>query len=399
MRLLRNFKRGMARWISLRGGILPLALSEFVHSHCWNIQQVIWQPYVLSLGGDVTALGALRSVQNVLSSGAQTVTGRVCDRLGRKGVQVAAYALSVLALGICLVVGIWWALIPAVILFALATSLRGPSAGAMVAEMVPIWERGRAYGLYHLAIFLPAFYIPILGGHLTEVWGFAPVWRTILIVELVAFFVFLNWVRETLPVRRRFDLEAIFESLASWSRPERGMSRFYVAAIIDRFGWALWRGIFYGMLMQVYGLGVFHIGILHSAFFAAIALTQIPAGKLVDRYGSKTLLILSDLIAVPVLLGLIHSGSFGEFTLWYGLLGTALALWIPACGTYIANSVPPIRRAKVVGDLNAMRGLVAFPAPFIGSMLYSRLGFDAPLWLSLFFITLAAVMLHRIERR
>ena len=51
-----------------------------------------------------------------------------------------------------------------------------------------------------------------------------------------------------------------------------------------------------------------------------------------------------------------------------------------------------------MGRLSAFRGVLAFPAPFLGGLLYDRFGYQAPVlanWIGIIFSTLAILMLVR----
>jgi MFS family permease len=47
--------------------------------------------------------------------------------------------------------------------------------------------------------------------------------------------------------------------------------------------------------------------------------------------------------------------------------------------TLVAESVSRSRRGEVMGRMAAFRGLVGFPAPYVGGLLYEHLGFQAPM--------------------
>lgn len=47
--------------------------------------------------------------------------------------------------------------------------------------------------------------------------------------------------------------------------------------------------------------------------------------------------------------------------------------------SWIANSVPESQRAEGIGRLGAFRGLVSFPAPYVGGLLFDALGFRGPI--------------------
>jgi hypothetical protein len=65
------------------------------------------------------------------------------------------------------------------------------------------------------------------------------------------------------------------------------------------------------------------------------------------------------------------------------LFGLVASTWGPAVMTYLAARIPTDERAEAVGRLSAFRGLLAFPAPFIGSLLFERGGLQLPVMVTL----------------
>jgi len=84
----------------LKGNIPALAISDFISSNGWSIFEVIWQPFVLSLGATVSILGGLSSINTVVGSGLQVMTGRFSDFIGRKSMQIVSFVFSIVAVTI-----------------------------------------------------------------------------------------------------------------------------------------------------------------------------------------------------------------------------------------------------------------------------------------------------------
>ena len=83
------------------------------------------------------------------------------------------------------------------------------------------------------------------------------------------------------------------------------------------------------------------------------------------------------------MVGWLHATTFQTFALLQILLGFTIATWLPATMTWMANSVPKEKMAEEIGRLNAFRGLVAFPAPYIGGLIYEAFGFRGPITVNL----------------
>ncbi len=383
----------------LKGNIPALAISDFISSNGWSIFEVIWQPFVLSLGATIPILGGLSSIHTILGSGLQAITGRFSDSTGRKNLQMLSFVFGIVAVTICLIASVWIFLIPAVICFGLSTAFMEPANMSMIAESVKERKRGIAFGIIALTWFIPGLYASIIGGYLATLYGFSITFMIILFADFLSLLIFAIFVKETLSQKKNVNFHAILNSLRDFIRPKFGLSRFYVAVVLHNFRWALSSLIFYGMLTETYHFTLFQLGILEAVFCAVTSLSQIPFGWLVDRYGRKTFLIISELARIIPLIGYIFSNTFFEFLIFRGMMGVAVATWIPAFQAYISDAVPEEERARHIGDLNALGGLIAFPAPLIGGILFDAWGFDAPMLTSLILVATTLLVLITIKKR
>ena len=63
----------------------------------------------------------------------------------------------------------------------------------------------------------------------------------------------------------------------------------------------------------------------------------------------------------------------------------------------IANTVPENERGRVFGDLNGLRGLISFPAPILGALLFEKYGFQAPILANLILSIVVVPLLFSIK--
>ena len=383
----------------LKGNIAALATSDFIISNGRSILAVIWQPFVLSLGATVSILGGLSSIQTILGSSLQVMTGRFSDFIGRKSLQIVSFVLNIMAVTACLIAGVWLFLIPAVICFGLSIAFLEPANISLIAESVEERKRGMAFGIIALTWFIPGLYASIIGGYLAGLYGFSLTLKIILFTDILSLLIFAIFVKETLSQKKNVNFHAILNSFKDIFRPKRGLSRFYAAVVFENFSWSLSSLVFFGMLTETYHFTLFQLGILEAVFCAVTSLSQIPFGWLVDRYGRKTFLIVSELARIIPLIGYQFSNTFFEFLIFHGMTGIAAAAWIPAFQAYISDAVPEAERARCIGDLNALVGLIAFPAPLIGGILFDAWGFDAPMLMSLILVAVTLLVLTTIEKR
>ena len=175
--------------------------------------------------------------------------------------------------------------------------------------------------------------------------------------------------------------------------PPQGLRGYYWTMAVDSFAWGLALGLLFGMLTLTHGITTFQLGIMSSFMALTWTLSQWPVGKLIDRVGSKPVLLLSLVLSLPVLAGFMVLTTFPAFVALYALLGVSAATWVPAQMAMLANSSPERELGESLGRLAAFQGLIGFPAPFLAGLLYDAFGYLAPLLAGFAGVILSIVML------
>ena len=165
--------------------------------------------------------------------------GRLGDIFGRKSVFLIGLGGFALASALC---GLAWSplsLILARLLQALAAAAMAPQALASVHALFPPRERGRALGIYGIALGLSSIIGQLLGGALVgaDIGGFG--WRLIFLINVpiavVTIFAAVPYLRETRGAHRpKLDLGGVVLSSAA-------LTSFVVPLVEGRaHGWPLW---------------------------------------------------------------------------------------------------------------------------------------------------------------
>jgi MFS family permease len=392
--------RGRIReFFGLEGNLLPIVISELSSNVGWNMFDVIWQPYVLSMGASVPILGALDSLRVALTSVLQPLMGRLSDSFGRKTLIYFSYAFTLLGLLIIILTRSWLWLIPVMILWAFSDSLWEPIFPALVSESVSVEKRGTAFSVWSMTWFIPGFFAPALGGYLAYIWGYQSIMIFIFVGESLAALIFALYVKETFVSKEVFSLSELLRSFGGLFKLPSGLQRFYSVSIISRFAWLMGEGLLFAMLLKTYGFNMIQLGVLANALSLSVIITQIPVGRLVDRYGSKPFLIISRVVWALCFLGYLLARDFTGFIVVRVVRGLSVSTWEPAHNTYLANSVADEQRSKTYGDLNCLRGLICFPAPIVGALLYETYGFTAPIMGGLILVLVVIILLVPLEER
>jgi MFS family permease len=353
----------------------------------------------MPLLGFLESLGGFRGLVTTLI---QPLGGWLADRLGRKLFVILASALAMASLAIYLLAGItrnWLLLIPGVFLLGMVAISR-PAMNTLTAESTGSGERGAAYSTIMFSFALPGAFTPLLAGFVADRLGFLNVFLIGLALEMVVLGLVTFGLRETLALPKRKPL--LTNQLAGVVKgvliPARRLRGFYTAVTVDAFAWGTGSSILYGLLSETYHFTAFQLGVMSSLSAASWAVSQLPIGRMVDRHGATKFLMLSEVFGILMMAGWLTSTRFEAFAALQLLYGLAIATWAPAMLTWIANSVSEEERAEEMGRVQAFRGLLSFPAPYIGGVLYEALGFRGPILVNLLGALVALILIAVLVR-
>ena len=375
-----------------------MAITSFLAGTSLSMTFAVWQPFVLSLGAPMSTLGLLESLggqSGIVTTLIQAVGGWFSDRLGRKPLIALGSLTGVLGVSFYVLAAItddWRWLLPGVTLLG-ATMVSGPAQNSLVAESSQANQRGMAYSVLAASSVAPGIFAPALGGFITDRWGFSPLFLLRLGLEGLCLLLILWLLQETVKqASGTISLSKLNGMLARMVAPPKKLRGLYWAAAADLFAWGLGGFLLYGMLSKTFGFTTFQLGLMSSLVSVVWTLSQLPIGRMIDRFGSKPFLAFSEVIGILVVVGWMFSTSFPAFALLEACWGLCGAAWLPAQMALLANSVPENQRGEAMGQLATFRGLVGFPAPYLGGLLYDHFGFRAPILANLVGLVVALAL-------
>ena len=381
------------------GNLRIAAINAMLSGFSFSMMRAVGQPFVLSLGAPMSTLGLLESlggIRGILTGPIQYFGGWLSDRIGRRPFMALGNLAALSAVCLYVLAALsrdWRWLLPAVVL-AGAALISDPAQQSLIAESTPIDRRGMAFSIMMAAWIAPGIFAPSIGGYLADRWGFLPVFLLQFVLYSSGLFLIVRYLRETLrPTDGGVAWGELAGALVKMVVPPVGLRGLYLALAVDSFTWGLGYALLFGMLSESYGFTTFQLGIMSSMLSVSWALSQLPIGKLIDRYGSKPLMVISELMSVPIIVGWLSSTTFAAFAFMHACFGIIAATWVPAQNAILANSVSEYQRGEAMGRMAAFRGLIGFPAPLLGGMLYDHFGFQAPLLANLAGVILSTILL------
>jgi MFS family permease len=361
---------------------------------------VVWQPYILSRGVSVMGLGVVQSALNMSTAAGLIAWGALSDRYGRKPVILVSNACRVLSLAALITSGHFAFLIAFAFLmgFSALFMVGNPARNALITESVGSGRMGTAFSTLMFISQITNTVMASAGGYLAVTVGYSPILYASLIGDLVGLALQAVFIKETLfPNEAGAGELSLHERLRGFFMPEPGIKRLYLILLILGFSYGTGYSLFYGILVDSYGFTEFQLGLFTTGFNLAWGITSIPIGKISERVGRKPMLLASLAMALVTVLGLLAFRSFEALLFFQILSALDPALWIPAWMAMLAEKVPKERLSLVMGKIDSYSKLAGIPAPWIGGLLYSNFGFNAPLLVHLVCLIISAFILMSVE--
>lgn len=396
----------LVRGLLLPGNIRILAFTSMMTGIYVSLLNTILQPFVVQyLGFDVAILGVLVAVgarpSGLASSMIQPFAGALADLLGRRRLIFVGSAVGVLSMVSFFAAAETRSLVPLSLgYFFLGLSLLGnPASQAMIAETVAM-EPGRVNVAYSVVFFfsaLPGAVIPFFVGYFVSSVGYAILFGASAFLEAANLFVLFPQLRETRPPPGMGDGIAPHRfSLSQSVRLPRSLIRIFIPFAMDAFCFGVGGSIVYGMWSDYFGFTQGEIGLIYGVFSVSIVASQYFATRLLIVAGIRKTLAFSEFLTVVVLLSWLLDPVLPLLLVTSVVFGLSVATWVPAVSSLLMANAPVEERGSVLGKLAVFRGLIAFPAPILGGLIYGAYGYYLPVFLSVVGESITVVAILRL---
>jgi len=139
------------------------------------------------------------------------------------------------------------------------------------------------------------------------------------------------------------------------------------------------------------------VPMLYLLFTAVASVMSLPFGKLADKVGRRSILILSYALFGLMCLGFVYVGSFEGIIGLFILYGLHRAAAEPVQRAFVSELSPPRYRASILGVFQLIVGLCALPASLIAGILWETFEKFAPFVFSLSLTLLAIVLMGFVK--
>ncbi len=371
-----------------------LGLASLVNDIAGEMIFPLIPAFIKLLGAGSFALGAVEGVADTTASIVKLWSGGVSDRTGKRKVfVVAGYALAAVSRPLVGLATMPWQVLVVRSTDRFGKGIRAAPRDALVADSTDPANRGRAFGYTRAMDHLGAAIGPVLAFAFLSIWPeqlralfLLAAIPGLAVVLLVAFG--LRERKIATPAGKEFRL-----SLQPFDRNFRiylvALTVFTLGNSSDAF-----------LLLRVGELGVSNkmVPLLWCAFHVIKSAGSIFAGRAVDRFGPRPLILAGWIIYAVIYLAFSQATSAAEgwgFFLAYGLFH---ALTEPAERTLVANLVPGDRQGLAFGWFNFAIGMAALPSSLIFGWIYQSYSAPAAFAWSAALALLAVALLAAVGR-
>jgi MFS family permease len=336
-----------------------------------------------TLGGGPLLLGLLDGAADLTSSLLKWISGRLADRPGwRRPLILGGYATAVLVRPLIAMTSSAWQVVGFRIIDRMGKGVRTPPRDALISEITPPPQRGRAYGFHrgadHFGAVLgsvAAWWLLRQGADVRSVIGWSAVPGVVAFVVLAVVLRGVGSHESRVTGREPAGAED--------SRPATRDSSTFWPPILALTTLTFFRipETLLILRLQDRGVAVVVVPLAWAGLHVVRSASSYPGGWLSDHLGPRRVVAAGGLLfaAIAVALGMALAPTTA-ITLFL-LLGLVAGLTESGERALVAR-LAPIRTGRGFGSYHALTGVAALPAGLIFGALYESAGGPTALWAS-----------------
>ncbi|HTY41612.1 MAG TPA: MFS transporter [Thermoanaerobaculia bacterium] len=319
------------------------------------------------------ALGLIEGVAEATASIMKAVSGWWSDRFRRrKPLVVAGYAIAAAARPLVGVAASWVQVLAIRFADRVGKGIRTSPRDALLADLVPSGERGRAYGLQRAMDNAGAVAGPLLAAALLK-WVFSDERSVFLLAAVpgaIAIAVLVLRVRET-PRRAEETPRTGAPPSAEGPLPAR---LWMLLGIFVLFALASSTDAFLLLKARDSGVPLWQLPLLWAAFNGVKAAAGVPGGALADRLGHVRTILAGWAVYAVSYIAFAFAGTAREVWGVFAFYALFYALTEGAERALVADLVRADSRGRAFGAFHASTGLASLPASVLFGVLWKAFG-------------------------
>jgi len=346
----------------------------------------------LRANGSIVGLidGFAQATQNIV----QGFSGALSDKLRkRKSVALVGYFLAALGKPLMGVSTVWQGVLAARLLDRFGTGVRSAPRDALIASSVEGNERGRAFGLEGVGDNAGAFIGPLLAAFLLYSFGIdiRIIFYVALVPGLLAFMMVLFVSERSTSVAAKSKIDTALGRF-----PKQYWNYLLATAL---FGIGNSSNAFLILRTQDTGASLEITILIYAAFNLVAAVISYPAGVLSDRWGGRTMLLVSYAIFFVAYLGFAVTKNVYLIGILFIVYGLYQGIFRTVGKAMASDLVPEQVRASGIGWYSSTVGILQLISSVVAGLLWDQIGHVAVFYFGAVFAVFGTIGLLLLVRR
>lgn len=372
----------------LRRNLILLDISMSILDLGIALATTLLSVYLYILGFSGTDIGLLNAITAVATGLASILAGRISDVTGRRAPIVASCLLTMIVGATLYLTSNLFIVILMMVMNGVSLGIRTPVYSALISESENTDRVTFSFSVFYTATLIGALLGTMPSGILVDLYGFSFPFLLLAIFSLSA--VPIAWFlrepysfsdegeQKKLEPRMRLSLKEFYENL----KENRGLLFFAMAIMFHSFSFS----VFYPYL-SLYALKDIHLnnpetGMVISAWYIGMLLTQIPFGRLADKKGASLVLLAHFVLSSVAWIIYPLSASFAVAMATMLLFGIVVSMDMPSRRTLISQLSAKGELAFTVGYVEFVIGLASVVGYAVGGLLWDNVSHTSPFFLA-----------------
>ncbi|RLE47445.1 MAG: hypothetical protein DRJ18_03230 [Candidatus Methanomethylicota archaeon] len=341
-----------------------------------SLTQQYQSVYIVEKGATPFELGLLNSLGGLAGASISPVSGWFADRYGIKKSLMLGTILTALASFIFAEAPTWAYMIPAMLLFMLATRILMTSCPMVCGSYLKNEERATGMQLCDTLSAVPGIFSPLVAAAIiTRFGGLKPEGiRPLYYIQFVGFilvFLFIAKEYNDLPEIRNIKSSVrLFAGMREVLKEGVAVKQWILCMSLSTLSFFTSSTYLPLFIKEVKGGDQYVLGAMATASMLIPLALAIPTGRLADSIGRKKVIYITTFVYCLSLILVIYASN-PAFLIFSGFLQGFWMLAGVTQGAMSAELVPTRLLGRWYGLLGVFRGIISVVAPLVGGLIWS----------------------------
>jgi len=299
--------------------------------------------------------------------------GTLSDILGRRKLLLVSSFVFASAPFIYLLITDWWQLILVRFYHGFSTGMFVPVAQALIAENFPA-KRGERISIFSSATIIGRTLAPLLGGYILLItnYNFRTLYLAVGIASVTAFITAITFLKEKKTATERKDSKgATFRSIIHGWKSVVKTPRIFTVSLVEASQYYVYGSIDFFLIKYLAKIAVDALlqGLIMASLLMAVVLSKPFFGRLSDKIGRRTPIILGSIISAVALLWIPFSTYFPVLLLLAMVYGLGFSVVTSSTPALISELVSVDMVGSAIGLLSTVMDIGQTLGPLVCSFI------------------------------